>query len=131
MKTSKEAKLNARRLFRLCTPQGQLDVAALNLVVDELLASKPKGYQAILQELGNSLRLYRRIHSIVITSAEPLDEQRMQTLQQSIASKYGQNYSYEWKTDASLIGGLVIQVGDNLADASIKTRINKLLKTTI
>lgn len=131
MKTSKEAKLNARRLFRLCTPQGQLDVAALNLVVDELLASKPKGYQAILQELGNSLRLYRRIHSIVITSAEPLDEQRKQTLQQSIASKYGQNYSYEWKTDASLIGGLVIQVGDNLADASIKTRINKLLKTTI
>jgi len=131
MKTSKEAKLNARRLFRLCTPQGQLDVAALNLVVDELVASKPKGYQAILQELGSSLRLYRRAHHVLVTSAEALDEQQKHSLQQAISAKHGANYSYDWKVEPALIGGLVIQVGDNVSDASLKTRINNLLKTTI
>ena len=37
--------------------------------------------------------------------------------------------NYEWQVDSSLIAGLTVKVGDNVTDASVRTRIEQLTKT--
>jgi len=63
-----------------------------------------------------------------VTSAHPLSEGHLEALQASLGSflAEGEKLLLETKTDASLIGGMVVEVGDKRVDMSTATKIKKL-----
>jgi F-type H+-transporting ATPase subunit delta len=70
-------------------------------------------------------RRNRRI-PVSVRSAVPLDEGQMQALRDRLTGLVAGTPMLNVSTDPALIGGLVVQVGDQLYDASVKSRLAQL-----
>lgn len=65
-----------------------------------------------------------------LVSAAPLDDTTQSTVQGDLEKKAGKTLVLDFKVDAALLGGMVLKVGDNVMDASLKTQL-QILKDTI
>lgn len=129
MKISKEVQAQARRLMRLCIgADGLMDEAIVRQVADKIAADKPRNYQALLTAFTELVRLERAAHTATITSAVPLTAAEQTAIQAKLNARQA-GLNYEWQVDSSLIAGLTVKVGDNVTDASVRTRIEQLTKT--
>ena len=128
MKISKEVQAQARRLMRLCIgADGLMNEATVRQVADKIAADKPRNYLALLTAFTELVRLERAAHTATITSAVPLTEAEQTAITAKLNARQS-GLSYEWQVDSSLIAGLTVKVGDNVTDASIRTRIEQLTK---
>lgn len=128
MKISKEVQAQARRLMRLCIgADGLMNEATVRLVADKIAADKPRNYLALLTAFTELVRLERAAHTATITSAVPLTAEEQAAIEAKLNARQS-GLSYEWQVDSSLIAGLTVKVGDNVTDASIRTRIEQLTK---
>lgn len=129
MKISKEVQAQARRLMRLCIgADGLMDEAIVRQVADKIAAEKPRNYLALLTAFTELVRLERAAHTATITSAVPLTEAEQAAITARLNARQS-GLNYEWQVDSSLIAGLTVKVGDNVTDASVRTRIEQLTKT--
>ena len=129
MKISKEVQAQARRLMRLCIgADGLMDEAIVRQVADKIAADKPRNYLALLTAFTELVRLERAAHTATITSAVPLTEAEQTAIQAKLNARQA-GLNYEWQVESSLIAGLTVKVGDNVTDASVRTRIEQLTKT--
>jgi F-type H+-transporting ATPase subunit delta len=69
-------------------------------------------------------RQQRWIATVSVT--RPLTETQASRLQQGMNSLYGRELKVNVKVDPMLIGGIRVQVGDEVLDASVLTRLNEL-----
>ena len=128
MKISKEVQAQARSLMRLCIgADGLMNEATVRLVADKIAADKPRNYLALLTAFTELVRLERAAHTATITSAVPLTAEEQAAITAKLNAREA-GLNYEWKVDSSLIAGLTVKVGDNVTDASIRTRIEQLTK---
>ena len=128
MKISKEVQAQARRLMRLCIgADGLMNEATVRLVADKIAADKPRNYLALLTAFTELVRLERAAHTATITSAVPLTAEEQAAITAKLNARQA-GLNYEWQVDSSLIAGLTVKVGDNVTDASIRTRIEQLTK---
>jgi F-type H+-transporting ATPase subunit delta len=63
---------------------------------------------------------------VTVRSAVPLDEGQQAALRARLASMVHATPVITLEVDPSLIGGLVVQVGDDVYDASVRTRLERL-----
>lgn len=61
-----------------------------------------------------------------VTSAHPLDTEQLTALQRSLRARVGRDVSLETKVDPAILGGLVVKIGSQMIDSSIRTRLNTL-----
>lgn len=61
-----------------------------------------------------------------VTSAHPLDGEQVDALKQSLRQRVGREVSVELGVDPALLGGLVVRIGSQMIDSSIRTRLNAL-----
>ena len=61
-----------------------------------------------------------------IESAADLGAAEKTAILDTIRTKYGADVSSEFKTIPALIGGLRIQVGSDVVDASVRSRLDRL-----
>lgn len=128
MKISKEVQAQARRLMRLCIgADGLMNEATVRQVANKIAADKPRNYLALLTAFTELVRLERAAHTATITSAVPLTAEEQAAITAKLNTRQS-GLSYEWQVDSSLIAGLTVKVGDNVTDASIRTRIEQLTK---
>jgi F-type H+-transporting ATPase subunit delta len=66
------------------------------------------------------------IVSAMVSTASPLSQQEVASLREKLAGITGKSVSIELNTDASLLGGIVVQVGSTVFDGSIRTRLNSV-----
>jgi ATP synthase F1 delta subunit len=66
--------------------------------------------------------------TVTVTSAVELDPSVVEQVGTEIERKTGQTIELESRVDESIIGGLVLQVGNMVMDASIHNRLEKLRK---
>jgi F-type H+-transporting ATPase subunit delta len=59
-----------------------------------------------------------------IISAVVLSESQRAQISGDLQQRYGQNLELAFKEDPSLIGGLIIRVGDQVLDNSLRTRLS-------
>lgn len=128
MKISKVAASTARRLFGLClTPTG-LDDAKLRTVFTRIAEEKPRDFRAILAALHRLVRLELARRKVVVQSATELDPASRQRVFSNLALRYGNGIEIEYQVNSALLGGLRIQVGDDVFDGSVQGRIDRLAK---
>ena len=61
-----------------------------------------------------------------VTSAHPLTAAQVTELKQQLRTRIGRDVSVDLAVDSSLLGGLVVKIGSQMIDSSIKTRLNTL-----
>ena len=84
-----------------------------------LLASVTKQARSTLDRRQNR-------KSVTVRSAVPLDEGQQSALRDRLASMIHATPVITLEVDPSLIGGLVVQVGDEVYDASVRTRLEAI-----
>lgn len=126
MKISKLAQREARQLFRSCQVNSLLDENRVRQAVSLLLEKKPRGYLGILSRLHRLVELDREQHTARIESATPLPADLQADVTARIQKSYGAGLDISFSQNPALIGGLRIQVGSDLYDGSVKTRLEKL-----
>ena len=130
MKTTKDIQAQARRLMRLClSPEGVLDESIVRHISDKLLKEKPRNYLPLLHAFCDLVRLADNRRTATIESAVPLLDGEKEAIRQKLSAKYGPNLQYVWNVQPGLIAGMTVQVGDDVADSSIRTRISQMLPT--
>jgi F-type H+-transporting ATPase subunit delta len=126
MKSSREARKNARSLFRACLADGVLDPSRVRTVTDTIAADKPRGHLAILTCFARLIRLELDRRHVVIESAAPLTESEMSELRADLVRAHGSDLTFDTGVRPDLIGGLRVRVGSDVWDGSVLARLAAL-----
>ena len=120
MKTSKQIKREARRLFRLCLVNGFLDEGRVRQVAQAVLRSKRRGGYALLSNFLRWVKLDRSRHSAQVESATPLPAALRSSIASGLDRVYGPGIDTSFSQNPALIGGTRIRVASDLYDGSIR-----------
>lgn len=83
----------------------------------------------ILEYFLSKVKAEKGIGVAKVTSAQNLtDVQKKQIEEKLLETTSYQQMEMSYETDAALIGGLVIRIGDRVVDSSIQTKLNELKK---
>ena len=127
MKISKQARRDAKQMFRSCLVNGLLDENLVRQIVPQVIAQKPRGYLAILTHFQRLVRLDVARRTARIESASQLPEDFRVSVQANLARKYGPGLAVAFAQNTDLIGGLRVQVGSDVYDGSIRARLTELV----
>jgi F-type H+-transporting ATPase subunit delta len=61
-----------------------------------------------------------------VTSAHPLDDTQVAQLKTQLRQRIGRDVAVELNVDPTILGGLVVRIGSQMIDSSIRTRLNSL-----
>lgn len=126
MKISKQALRDARQLFRSCLVNGILNEARVRQAAALLAEKKPRGYLEILVRLHRLVALDIAQRTVTVEGAVESTPAQLAAINASLEKRYGAGLAVNYTVNPSLIGGLRIQVGSDLYDGSVKTRLDKL-----
>ena len=68
---------------------------------------------------------------VTVTSAVELDPSVVESIGAEIEKKTGKTIELKSEVDDSIIGGLVLQVGNRVLDASVRSRLDKLRREVL
>jgi len=126
MKISKQALREARQLFRSCLVNHLLDESRVRLAVTLLAEKKPRGYVEILSRLHRLVKLESSRRSVSVENAVATSPAQAESIRARLEKQYGAGLNIQYSVNPRLIGGMRIQVGSDLYDGSVKTRLEKL-----
>ena len=96
----------------------------------ELLAERHR-MPAIFRVRAELDRLWRRENKLLpvsVTSAVELDSQLVEGIGKQIEEQTGERVELTSRVDPDVLGGLVLQVGNMVLDASVRNRLERLRK---
>ena len=125
MKLNREARRQSKDLFEMALVDGHIDSQRLRLIFDEVTQKKPRHYMQILKAITRLVRMEVAKHHATIESAHPLSESQSQDIENSLKSKFGQ-ITTEFHHNPELIAGLRIQLGSNVWDGSVQSRLEAI-----
>ena len=100
----------------------------LKLLIDkrryDILSEVPECYKELVDA-------HRGIVSVQVRSAVPLTEEEKERLSEVLARSLRKQVRLETDVDSSLIGGVVLRIGDRLLDGSVKGQLNLLRQRLI
>jgi F-type H+-transporting ATPase subunit delta len=66
-----------------------------------------------------------------ITSAVPLSAEQRERIAKELRARYSEELRVSFDVDESLIGGLIIRVGDQVLDTSLRTRLGHVQRSML
>jgi len=129
MKTTRQAKREAKRLFRLCLVNGLVDESRTRQVVQRIIRAKRRGALALLSHFRRLVKLECARHTAVVESTVPLPADLRASIEAGLARAYGPGISVSFAHNPGLIGGMRIKVGSDVYDGSLRARLAALEKS--
>ena len=86
---------------------------------------------AIIQAFERYGQSEARPLSSEVTSAVALSEAQQKHITEELHQRYGDRLELRFHVDPSLIGGLVIRVGDQVLDNSLRTRLSSIQRNML
>jgi ATP synthase F1 delta subunit len=83
----------------------------------------------IRRELDELWKHENKRIDVTVTSAVPLDRAVVEKVGEEIERQTGQKVELASRVDDEILGGIVLQVGNKVLDASIRARLEKLRKS--
>ena len=116
----------AGNAFAALVPSLQLDPITANFL--GVLARNGRK-----RELRAIIRLFRRIAAehrgemtADVITARPLNDGQVAALKQQLRARAGRDVTIDAQVDPNLLGGIVVKLGSQQIDASIRTKLNRL-----
>jgi F-type H+-transporting ATPase subunit delta len=97
----------------------------------ELLVDKHRMTEVfrIRRELDELWKVENRRIDVTVTSAVELDQAVVERIGQEVERQTGEKVDLASRVDGEILGGIVLQVGNMVLDASIRNRLEKLRKS--
>jgi F-type H+-transporting ATPase subunit delta len=126
MKANKQARREAKQLFRLCLVNGLLQEKRARQVVQQIVAAKPRGYLGTLSYFRRLVELDCARHTAKVESALTLPAELQASVQTGLTRAYGPGLTTSFNENPALIGGMRIRVDSDVYDGSVQARLAAL-----
>ncbi len=124
-KIIKEEKIKvARNVF-----EGRVSEELMGFLTVVITKDRYRDIDAIIDYFIAEVKRYQGIGIATVTTAVPLREEQRGRIERRLldTTKYTK-MEMHYSVDESLIGGMVVRIGDRVVDSSIRTKLNELQK---
>ena len=113
---------------RLSLVERTLDIPPMALNLAKLLVQKGRSAEAraVADAFGRMADEHDGIAHAEVTTAVELSPAKLQEIEKQLAAQVGKTVKATAKVDPAILGGLVVRVGDQLVDGSVRTRLKQL-----
>ena len=126
MSQAKQAKRDAKELFRLCFVNGSLDEGRVREVVRRVAESTNRNRFKFLSNFQRLVKLDHARHTATVENATPLSADMQASIQDGILHTYGPGLNTTFIHNPELIGGMRIKVGSDVYDSSVKAKLTAI-----
>ena len=95
----------------------------LKILVEKGRISSLKSIELTFKQLLNDRD---NIIEGTVISAIPLTGEKVKELEEKLSKKYNKNVTLENKVDKTILGGVLVRLGNTQIDGSVKTRLNNI-----
>jgi len=129
MKIPREARKLSRELFGKAVRSGKLDPDLTRDIADLLVRKKPRHYVQVLKEFTRLVRLELSKYQVIVNSAEAVDSETEESIRQQLLARFPHATEFIFQVNPALIGGMRVQLGSDVWDGSVRSRIEQLRQT--
>ena len=126
MKRDKKITQLVKKLVELSKEDGLVTEARVVEVLAGLKQFRHRSYLIILKTFLVRLRRELALQTAVVSTPNSLSEETLEKISAKYSAIYGRTISAEVEEDTSLIAGVRVRVGDDLYDASVAGRLQRL-----
>jgi F-type H+-transporting ATPase subunit delta len=99
---------------------------AMNLILLMVRRGLPRSVPRMVEHFNELLRRQRGIERAEIRSALPLDDEERSAIADRLRQLTHNEIEISEQVDPLLIGGIAVRIGDQLYDASVRSRLERL-----
>ena len=112
-----------------------IDAAAGSLKIDPLTRNflgvlaqnrRLSKLESVIRAFNTLAAQHRGEVTAEVTSARPLDDDQVEAIKQNLRVRMGRDIAVEMSVDPAILGGLVVKIGSQMIDGSIRTKLNTL-----
>ena len=107
-------------------PQLGLDPITTNFVGVLARNGRKKELRAVIRAFRRLASEHRGETTAEIVTARPLNDDQLGQLRQQLRTRAGRDVNIDAQVDPAILGGIVVKLGSQMIDASIRTKLNRL-----
>ncbi|MGJ8649062.1 MAG: F0F1 ATP synthase subunit delta [Opitutaceae bacterium] len=129
MKRDKKITQLAKKLVELSKDNGVVTEAKVGEVLAGLKQVKHRHHLTVLKTFLVYLRREVALQTAVVSTPAALSADALAAIEAKFSSVYGRTITAVTKQDTSLIAGVRVRVGDDVYDASVSGRLQRLAES--
>jgi len=116
----------AGKAFAAIAPQLGLDPITTNFVGVLARNGRKNELRAVIRAFRRLAAEHRGETTAEVLTARPLNDDQLAQLKQQLRARAGRDVNIDATVDPSLLGGIIVKLGSQQIDASIRTKLNRL-----
>jgi F-type H+-transporting ATPase subunit delta len=100
--------------------------APINLVLLMVRRGRPGAIDRMIERFTELLRRHRGVALAEVRTALPLDDRQRAEIVSRLRALTGSQVEVDERVDPDLIGGIAVRIGDQLYDATVRSRLERL-----
>ncbi|MEZ7843549.1 MAG: F0F1 ATP synthase subunit delta [Opitutales bacterium] len=126
MKRDQKITRLAKKLVELSKDNGVVTEAKVGEVLAGLKQVQHRHHLTVLKTFLNYLRREIALQTAVVSTPAALSDEALKAIEATYSKMYGRPVTAVTKQDTSLIAGVRVRVGDDVYDASVAGRLQRL-----
>ncbi len=116
----------AGKAFAALAPQLNTDPITMNFLGVLARNGRKNELRAIIRAFRRLAAEHRGETTAEVVTARPLNDDQVSALKQQLRSRAGRDVNIEAQVNPDILGGIVVKLGSQMIDASIRTKLNRL-----
>jgi F-type H+-transporting ATPase subunit delta len=116
----------AGEAFSALAPQLGLDPITSNFLGVLARNGRKSELRAVIRAFRRLAAEHRGETIAEVVSARPLNDDQLAALKAQLRARAGRDVNLETTVDPAILGGMVVKLGSQMIDASIRTKLNRL-----
>jgi F-type H+-transporting ATPase subunit delta len=116
----------AAKAFAALAPQLNIDPITTNFLGVLARNGRKNQLRAVIRAFGRLAADHRGEATADVVTARPLNDDQLAALKQQLRTRAGRDVNIDARVDSNILGGIVVKLGSQMIDASIRTKLNRL-----
>jgi len=116
----------AGKAFDALAPQLGLDPLTANFLGVLARNGRKSQLQSVIRAFRRLAAEHRGETTADVVTARPLNDDQLAALKQQLRTRAGRDVTIDATVDPNILGGIVVKLGSQQIDASIRTKLNRL-----
>jgi len=116
----------AGKAFAALAPQLGIDPTTANFLGVLARNGRKRELRPVIRAFRRLAADHRGETTADVITARPLKDDQIEALKQQLRSRAGRDVTIDARVDPEILGGIVVKLGSQMIDASIRTKLNRL-----
>jgi F-type H+-transporting ATPase subunit delta len=116
----------AGKAFAALAPQFGIDPTTANFLGVLARNGRKRELRPVIRAFRRLAADHRGETTADVITARPLKDDQIEALKQQLRSRAGRDVTIDAHVDPDILGGIVVKLGSQMIDASIRTKLNRL-----